>query len=134
MDHRPVGRGICDDERKAFAAQPLPMKHLWSIILISLIISLGLIGPILWRYRREVRRTWGEAFGLSRFDDAPGRVQDDMPIQWRTAALLWIICISIVFLLGLAVSNGGGVVWVICAAGICALILLFNVVLLARAK
>jgi hypothetical protein len=111
------------------------MKHLWLIVLVSLGLGLALVGPTLWRYRKEIKRTWGEALGFSRDDDARREIRsEDPPVQWRTAALLSIICIVIAILLGVAIASGGAVAWSVCGVCISGLVVLFNVVLLARIK
>lgn len=108
------------------------MKHLWPTVLVSMAIGLALVGPTLWRYRRTIVQTWAEALGVGS-DPGPHREggYKMLPMQWRTAALLSVICIPIPFLLGVAVSSGGTVAWSVCAACIFVLILLFNQVLLA---
>lgn len=108
------------------------MGQLWAIVVVSVGIGLALVGPILWRHRREIRRSWADGLGFIAEGYAQRSIQQRDPHPWVTVALLSASCIGIAFLLGIAVSLGGAVAWTVCAVLIVALVILFNAVLLAR--
>jgi hypothetical protein len=112
------------------------MKSYWFILLGSVVIGLGLLVPLLWRYRREFARGFKETWGIAVAEDPVMQKHVDAlrnadPTGWLAIVELTAIAIAAVVAFSIGVYNGG-VIALTCFVLAVALIFVFNAVLLAQ--
>lgn len=114
------------------------MRSYGFIVPVAVGIGLALVGPLLWRFRKELVFGWREQFGSGGDDDdklvkeRADILRSMEPFSWRVIVLLTAILIVLCFAFGVVVAYGGVALYISGIVVLSALIALFNKILFAQ--